>query len=373
MIKLLADSDIPNKDIAPLLLEESEWRNGIIKYLAKHEKSEEWDCYKKVIPQVPDYLHLILFLECIYTQQDNITEEQYDYFLQLCKNEPDKSKAIRDYSMMLVEYRFPDDYITIYRGEHGLSDTKIGHEHTASKCVERGISWTYEPSVAGFFAVRTQSDDCRVYTAKVHKKDVLLISDSRTEAEIVIKPICLGTKLIDLQEEIIDCNISVMKKYYAYRDFENNKYDIDKETEDIKMRGTIKWFNTKKGYGFITDSEGNDVFVHHKQIKMGSFRFFQEGDIVSFELGERPGNSRIQAVNVEPVITLSMVEKALQEENLYLQPKKDAYGNKVWLVVDENNFIQSGEQGLSLIELAAFAGFSVEEETEGNEQIKEGK
>lgn len=126
------------------------------------------------------------------------------------------------------------------------------------------------------------------------------------------------------------------------------------------MKGTIKWFDTQKGYGFITDSDGNDVFVHHKQIKTGGFRFFQEGDIVYFELGEKPGNSRIQAINVEPVITLSMVEKALQEENLYLQPKKDAYGNKVWLVVDENNFIQSGEQGLPLKELAAFAGFDVE-------------
>ncbi len=267
MKEIFTDSDIPNKDVASLVLELGEWRNGIRKYLANYEKSKEWDCYKGVISQVPDYLHLILFLECIYTQQDNITDGQYDYFLQLCRNEPDKSKAIRDYSIKLAEYKFPDDYITIYRGEHGLSDTKIGHEHTASKCVERGISWTYEPSVAGFFAVRTQSDDCRVYTAKVHKKDVLLISDSRTEAEIVIKPICLGTKLIDLQEEIIDCNISVMKKYYVYRDFENNKYNFDEEKEDFKMRGTVKWFDAKKGYGFITDPEGNDVFVHHNKLK----------------------------------------------------------------------------------------------------------
>ena len=63
---------------------------------------------------------------------------------------------------------------------------------------------------------------------------MLLISDNRTEAEIIIKPICLGTKLIDLKEEVIDCNISVMKKYYTYRDFEDSKYDFDEETEDIK-------------------------------------------------------------------------------------------------------------------------------------------
>lgn len=344
MIKLLADSDIPNKDIAPLLLELSEYKSGLVKYLAEHEKSQEWNCYKKVIPQVPDYLHLILFLECIYTQQDNITEEQYDYFLQLCKNEPDKSKAIRDYSMKLEENRFPDDYITIYRGEHGLSDTKIGHEHTASKCVEQGISWTYEPSVAGFFAVRTQSDDCRVYTAKVHKRDVLLISDNRTEAEVIIKPICLGTKLIDLKEKIINCNISVMEKYYAYRDFEDNKYNIEEETEDLKMKGTIKWYDAKKGYGFITDSEGNDVFVHHKQIKMDGFRLFHDGDIVSFELGERPGNDRIQAVNVEPILTLSMVEWALNEAII------DAYGNRILY------------KDMSLEQLAARAGIKVKQE-----------
>lgn len=233
MIKLITDLDIPNRDIAPLLLELSEYKSGIIKYLAKHEKPEEWNCYKKVVPQVPNYLHLMLFLECIYMQQDIITQEQYDYFLELCVNEPDKSKIIRNHLLKNVEYKFPEEYITIYRGEHGLSTTYIGRDHTASRCVKRGISWTYEPSVAGFFAVRTQSDDCRVYTAKVHKKDVLLISDNRIEAEVIIKPICLGTKLIDLKEEVIDCNISVMWKYYAYRDFEDSKYDFDDEMEEF--------------------------------------------------------------------------------------------------------------------------------------------
>lgn len=233
MIKLVTDLDIPNRDIAPLLLELSEYKSGIIKYLAKHEKPEEWDCYKKVVPQAPDYLHLMLFLECIYTQKDNITQEQYDYFLQLCRNEPDESKEIRNYNMKCEECRFSEDHITIYRGEHGLSNTVIGRDYTASRCVEQGISWTYEPSVAGFFAVRTQSDDCRVYTAKVHKKDVLLISDNRTEAEVIIKPVCLGTKLIDLKEEVIDCNISVMRRYYAYRDFEDSKYDFDDEMEEF--------------------------------------------------------------------------------------------------------------------------------------------
>lgn len=153
-----------------------------------------------------------------------------------------------------------------------------------------------------------------------------------------------------------------MKKYYAYREFEDNKYNIEEETEDLKVKGTVKWFDAQKGYGFITDPEGNDVFVHHKQIKMDGFRLFHEGDIVSFELGESPKDSRIQAVNVEPILTLAMVEKALQKEHLYLQPMKNIYGNKVWLVVDVNNFIQSSERGLSLYELAAYAEIKFEEE-----------
>lgn len=119
--------------------------------------------------------------------------------------------------------------MTIYRGEHGLSDTEIGRGHTASKDVQHGISWTYEPSMTGFFAVRTQSDDCRIYTAKVHKDDVLLIYDERTEAEVIIKPMCIGTKLLDLQEEKIKCNISVMRKFYKYRDDENKKYELNGE------------------------------------------------------------------------------------------------------------------------------------------------
>lgn len=135
---------------------------------------------------------------------------------------------------------------------------------------------------------------------------------------------------------------------------------FDEETEDLKVRGIVKWFDAKKGYGFITDSDDNDVFVHQKQIKTDGYRSLHEGDIVDYELGVVPGNSRIQAIKVEPVITLSMVEKALQEENLHLQSKKDMYGNKVWLVIDENNFIQSGEQGLPFYEVAAFAGFDVE-------------
>lgn len=49
-------------------------------------------------------------------------------------------------------------------------------------------------------------------------------------------------------------------------------------------RGTVKWFNDSKGYGFISHSEGEDVFVHFSAITGDGFRTLAEGDDVEFEL-----------------------------------------------------------------------------------------
>lgn len=50
------------------------------------------------------------------------------------------------------------------------------------------------------------------------------------------------------------------------------------------MQGTIKWFNAKKGYGFITDSQDKEHFSHQSNIVMDGFRYLDEDDIVNFEL-----------------------------------------------------------------------------------------
>ena len=126
------------------------------------------------------------------------------------------------------------------------------------------------------------------------------------------------------------------------------------------MQGTVKFFNVKRGYGFITDTEGKDYFCHHSSIQMDGFHTLNEGDIVDFELG-LGATDREQAVNVQPILTTMMVENALQEENLFLQTIKDVHSVKKYLVVDGNNAIQTSEQGMALIELAAFAGIDVEE------------
>lgn len=48
--------------------------------------------------------------------------------------------------------------------------------------------------------------------------------------------------------------------------------------------GTVKWFNEQKGFGFIEDSEGGDVFVHYSAIKSSGFKTLAEGQRVSFEV-----------------------------------------------------------------------------------------
>lgn len=60
--------------------------------------------------------------------------------------------------------------------------------------------------------------------------------------------------------------------------------------------GTVKWFNAKKGYGFISDDEGNDVFVHFSALLMDGFKTLEEGDKVQFEIAQ--GEKGPQAANV---------------------------------------------------------------------------
>ncbi|MDZ7725607.1 MAG: cold-shock protein [candidate division KSB1 bacterium] len=60
--------------------------------------------------------------------------------------------------------------------------------------------------------------------------------------------------------------------------------------------GTVKWFNSSKGYGFISREEGDDVFVHYKAIESDGFKTLDEGDQVEFEVEESPKG--LQAKNV---------------------------------------------------------------------------
>ncbi len=63
--------------------------------------------------------------------------------------------------------------------------------------------------------------------------------------------------------------------------------------------GTVKWFNNQKGYGFISDSEGNDVFVHFSGLSMDGFKTLEEGATVEFDVTD--GAKGPQATNVTVV------------------------------------------------------------------------
>jgi CspA family cold shock protein len=60
--------------------------------------------------------------------------------------------------------------------------------------------------------------------------------------------------------------------------------------------GTVKWFNDQKGFGFITQEEGGDVFVHHSAIEGAGFRSLTEGDQVEFEVTQGAKGPQAKAV-----------------------------------------------------------------------------
>ena len=61
--------------------------------------------------------------------------------------------------------------------------------------------------------------------------------------------------------------------------------------------GTVKWFNPEKGYGFISQEDGEDLFVHFSEIQMDGFKTLDEGDAVVFEITTGQ-NGKLQASNV---------------------------------------------------------------------------
>lgn len=64
----------------------------------------------------------------------------------------------------------------------------------------------------------------------------------------------------------------------------------------MRERGTVKWFNATKGYGFIQREQGGDVFVHFSAIQGEGYRSLNEGDAVEFDVTEGPKG--LQAANV---------------------------------------------------------------------------
>ena len=83
------------------------------------------------------------------------------------------------------------------------------------------------------------------------------------------------------------------------------------------MKGTVKWFNTQKGYGFIVGDDGTDYFVHYSNIKVSEFRHLDAGDHVEFDV--ETNDKGIQAINVVPVLTMSMIKERAARHNMHLE------------------------------------------------------
>jgi CspA family cold shock protein len=72
-----------------------------------------------------------------------------------------------------------------------------------------------------------------------------------------------------------------------------------KEVKQGMIQGTVKWFNERKGFGFLSRDEGDDVFVHYSNIQSSGFKNLTEGQPVQFEVEDGPKGPT--AVNVTPL------------------------------------------------------------------------
>lgn len=65
----------------------------------------------------------------------------------------------------------------------------------------------------------------------------------------------------------------------------------------MRNKGKVKWFNKEKGYGFIVKEDGNDIFVHYKDLNMEGFKLLKDGQEVEFDIGIADYN-KTKATNV---------------------------------------------------------------------------
>lgn len=105
--------------------------------------------------------------------------------------------------------------------------------------------------------------------------------------------------------------------------------------------GKVKWFNDAKGYGFITDEVGSDVFVYYSSIQMEGRKSLNQNDIVEFEIGEGT-TGRTQAVNVKRISNNKKYDDMTQAELIeeFVNIIKQNYENGICLLDSNYKLIQ---------------------------------
>ena len=87
----------------------------------------------------------------------------------------------------------------------------------------------------------------------------------------------------------------VYRRYYFVHEGVRSMSDSDRDSESLK--GTVKWFNDAKGFGFIEHDSGRDVFVHYSVIQAEGFKTLKDGEEVAYEIEEGPKG--LHAVKVQ--------------------------------------------------------------------------
>lgn len=123
------------------------------------------------------------------------------------------------------------------------------------------------------------------------------------------------------------------------------------------MQGEVKFFDKKKGWGYIKADDGKEYFFHYSQIQMEGHKSLDNDDIVSFEVSKDESN-RIHAINVQPVLTLAMVLRELKKDKLHVMRVRDDKGIHGWYVVDKSEK-PVVDREMDLVELAEYAGFEI--------------
>jgi CspA family cold shock protein len=85
----------------------------------------------------------------------------------------------------------------------------------------------------------------------------------------------------------------------------------ERSMSDGKIDGTVKWFNPRKGYGFIATPDGRDIFVHYSSISGDGYKTLAEGDSVTFDIVK--GDKGLRAENVIPKSASATKESATKE------------------------------------------------------------